>query len=413
MTYLADLHLHSHYARATSKELTLENLAHWAKLKGVDLLSSGDFTHPAWFEETRAKLREAGDGVYEYLGAKFILGTEVNCVGQQGGRGRRVHLLLFAPSLDVAERLNAALAPFGVLAGDGRLTLSMLPRDLALLLHGLDPRCFMVPAHLWTPWFGLYGSKSGFDSLEECFGDAAGLIFAIETGLSSDPAMCWRVPSLDRVAIVSFSDAHSLPKMGRELTAVEGEPSYSGLVESLRKQRIAYTIEFFPEEGQYHFSGHRKCRVSLSPEEVRRQGERCPKCGRRMTLGVAQRVEELGGSNVKTWRDEKGFIRGGVGRPPFRTFVGLRQIIAEAKGVGVDSKAAQKEYYRVVSEMGNEVSVLMEAGIADIARMAGERVAEGVGRVRSGSIAIVPGYDGEYGRVSIWPETQGKLVPDS
>jgi uncharacterized protein (TIGR00375 family) len=324
MTYLADLHLHSHYAGATSKDLTLENLAHWAKLKGIDLLASGDFTHPAWFAEIRAKLHEAGDGVYEYESARFILGTEVNCVGQQGGRDRRVHLLLFAPSLEVAARLNQALAPFGALASDGRLTLSMLPRDLVLLMHGLDPRCFMVPAHLWTPWFGLYGSKSGFDSLEECFGDAAGLIFAIETGLSSDPAMCWRVPSLDRVAIVSFSDAHSLPKMGRELTAIEGDLSYTGLVESLKKQRIAYTIEFFPEEGQYHFSGHRKCGVSLSPEEVRRRGTRCPKCRRPMTLGVAQRVDDLAGRDVKTRRDAQGFIRGGADRPPFKTLVGLR-----------------------------------------------------------------------------------------
>ena len=219
MTYVADLHLHSYFARGTSKELNFENLARWARIKGIDLLASADFTHPAWLSETGRKLSEAGNGLYEHDGVSFVLGTELNCSGYQGDRHRRVHLLVFAPSLAVVERINAALAARGNLTSDGRPTIQMRPRDLVSTLLDIDGRCLVVPAHAWTRGFGVFGSKSGFDSLEECFGDAADHIYAIETGLSSDPAMNWRIPELDNRSIVSFSDAHSLPKMGRELTA--------------------------------------------------------------------------------------------------------------------------------------------------------------------------------------------------
>ena len=281
MTYVADLHIHSYFARATSRKLTFENLASWAKIKGIDLLATADFTHPVWFDETRRKLRETGDGLFELDGVRFVLGTEVNCSAPQGERHRRIHLLVFAPTLEAVEGINAALAAYGVLHSDGRPTIRMAPRDLLSLLLEIDNRCLVIPAHAWTPWFGLYGSKSGFDSIEECFGDTAGYVYAVETGLSSDPAMNWRVPELDGRSIVSFSDAHSLPKLGRELTVFHGELSYDGLVDSLKRQDIAYTVEFFPEEGKYHYSGHRKCGVRYSPSDVAANGTICLACGRR------------------------------------------------------------------------------------------------------------------------------------
>ena len=247
-------------------------------------------------------------------------------------------MLAFAPSLDVVERINSVLEPRGALHSDGRPSIRATPRDLVSILLDVDPRCFVIPAHAWTPWFGVYGSKSGFDSLEECFGDAWEHIPAIETGLSSDPAMNWRMPELDDRSIVSFSDAHSLPRMGRELTCFGGELSYDGLLNSLRGQDIAYTVEFFPEEGKYHHSGHRKCGVSLSPVEVAEEGGRCRVCGRRLTLGVMQRVDDLARRDVRVERGEDGLVRSKEGRPPFRSMVALDLILAEALGVGVKTK---------------------------------------------------------------------------
>ena len=412
MTYVADLHTHSPYARATSRELTFGNLARWAKFKGIDLLASADFTHPGWFSETRRQLTELGNGLYEHDGVKFILGTEVNCNGQQGGRNRRIHMLAFAPSVDTVERINTALAAHcKSLASDGRPTLHLTPRELVSTLIDIDERCLIIPAHAWTPWFGIYGSKSGFDSLEECFGDAIEHIHAIETGLSSDPAMNWQVQELDRLSIVSFSDAHSLPKLGRELTVIDGDLSYDGLVQSLKSQSIAYTIEFFPEEGKYHYSGHRKCGISYDPEDVRKNGRRCPVCGRLITLGVMQRVDELSDRRVDTWIDGDGFTRSDNGRPPFKTLVALQQIVAEALGMGVSTKRVQREYSALVGELSTEMAVLMNSPLPDIASVAGERVAEGVDRVRRGDISIQPGYDGLFGQVKVWPESSdGKVV---
>ena len=414
MIYSADLHLHSPFARATSKELTFENMAKWARIKGIDLLASADFTHPEWIAETKRKLRPTGDGLYECEGARFVLGTEVNCNGYQGGRNRRIHMLMLAPSIEVVERINAALADKGLLASDGRPTLHMTPRELLITLLHIDERIVLIPAHAWTPHFGIYGSRTGFDSLEECFGDLRPHIFAIETGLSSDPTMNWRVPELDDVSIVSFSDAHSLPKMARELTFINGELSYDGLRQALQEQSIAYTVEFFPEEGKYHNSGHRKCGVNLSPEEVSVTGEACPRCGRRMTLGVMQRTEHLARRDASAYRDDDGFIhssghssgrRAGHrknGRPPFRSLVGLQQIVAESMGRGVNTKGVRTKYMELVDELGSELHILTDATVSDIERVGGERIAEGVERVRTGDISIEPGYDGVFGKVSVW-----------
>ena len=408
MTYVADLHLHSPYARATSRELTFDNMARWARVKGIDLLASADFTHPVWFAETKRALRPLGNGLYERNGARFVIGTEVNCSGMQGGRNRRVHMLVFAPCIGMAERINAAVSGKGALAADGRPTLRMTPRELLALLLDIDERAMLIPAHAWTPHFGIYGGRSGFDSLAECFGDLAPHIRAIETGLSSDPAMNWRIPELDDISIVSFSDAHSLPKMGRELTVIDGDLSYDGLRAALNEQRIAYTVEFFPEEGKYHNSGHRRCGVSLSPEEALSAGGRCPECGGRLTPGVLERVESLARGQAQ---GADGLARGGgKGRPPFRSLVGLQQIIAESVGRGVNTKGVQGRYMRMVEDLGSELHILTAADVGDIEAVGGERIAEGVYRVRKGDIVIEPGYDGVYGKVSVWRDGAGRQL---
>ena len=398
--YAADLHVHSPHSRATSRELTLPNLARWARLKGIDLLATGDFTHPTWLAELRENLTETSEGLYAYDGVSFVIGGEVACMAEQGGRKRRVHALIFVPGLDAAERVNAALAKLGDLASDGRPVLHASPRQLLSLLLEVDERCILIPAHVWTPWFGLYGSKSGFDSLTECFGDDAPRILAVETGLSSDPAMNWRISELDDVAIVSFSDAHSLPRLGRELTVFDGDLSYGGLLESLRTQSIAYTVEFFPEEGKYYHSGHRKCGVRLAPGEAVRHSGRCPECGRKLTLGVAQRVEELASRPAPAQTREAGLVCGQTGRPPFRPLIALQQLIAENVGRGVNTKGVRAEYLRLVCEFGSELALLVHAPVGDVALAAGERLAQSVDNVRRGRVGLEPGYDGVYGRVS-------------
>ncbi|MCI0888564.1 MAG: hypothetical protein J4N28_02970, partial [Chloroflexi bacterium] len=264
MTYAADLHLHSSYAMATSPSITLESMASWAAIKGIDLLATADFTHPVWLAELKAKLEPLDDGLFALrakapAAVRFVLGTEVSCVYAQGGRTRRLHLLLLAPDFDAVDRLCAALAPHGKLASDGRPTLRLSAREVVAAALGADERCEVIAAHAWTPWYGAYGSKGGFDSLAEAFGDMLPHVHAIETGLSSDPSMNWRVPELDAMSIVSFSDAHSPSRIGRELTVFDGEPSYDGLRAALADGAIAYTVELHPEEGKYHYDGHRKC----------------------------------------------------------------------------------------------------------------------------------------------------------
>ncbi len=400
MTYVADLHVHSRFAYSTSPALDLDELARWARRKGVDLLASGDFTHPLWLAEISERLVDRGDGLFEYEGVLFALGTEINSVSRVGGRSRRVHLLLFAPSLHAVARINAMLAKHGRLDADGRPTVKISPRDLAHRLHEIDEKIFIIAAHLWTPWYGAYGAKSGFDSLEECFGDALELVPAVETGLSSDPGMAWEVPSLDSVSLVSFSDAHSAPKLAREATVLPGEPSYDGLLGALRAQNIVKTLEFHPAEGKYHHTGHRKCGYRTP---VAKGDGRCPVCGRPLTVGVMQRVADLATRRVRTWTGEDGLTHGESGRPPFRHVVGLAQVISEAVGVGPNSKRVRLQYLRIVDELGGELAVLLESSLDDIAAVGSARIAEGVGRARSGDMAITPGYDGLYGTVRIWP----------
>ncbi len=401
-SYSADLHLHSRFAYACSKNLTLENLAAWARIKGIQLLASGDFTHPAWRAELGRKLEPDGQGLFAYNGAHFVLGTEVSCVYSQGGKVRRVHLLLLAPDFPAVDRISQALAGMkNNLESDGRPTLGMSARDFMALALDVNPDCIVIPAHVWTPWYGAFGSKTGFADLEECFHDMAIHVHAIETGLSSDPAMNWRVPWLEDKAIVSFSDAHSPPKLGREFTVFHGELSYLGLAESLAQNQVAYTVEFYPEEGKYHYTGHRKCGVRHSPDDTAAYGPDCPKCGRTLTLGVLHRIEGMSAGPARETCGSDGFVRHEEKRPPFIRLLPLVEIIAGVANIGPSSKRVQAEYLRLTQEFGSEIQVLMSAEVGELSRVAGEPLAQAVLQARTGDVDIRPGFDGEYGRVSL------------
>ena len=401
MPYAADLHLHSSHAYATSKALTLPNLAKWAKLKGIDLLTTADFTHPHWLRQLTANLTPTGNGLYQYEGIHFVLGTEVSCVYSQDGRGRRVHILLFAPSLATVNNLNRSLAAHGNLASDGRPTLSLSARDLTELVLNIDPRCIVVPAHAWTPWYGVFGSKSGFDSLEQCFQDLTHLIPAVETGLSSDPAMNWGVPFLSGKTLISCSDAHSLPKLGRELTVFNGPLTYQGLSDALSNNDLAYTVEFFPEEGKYHYDGHRKCGICQPPETSLEQSGRCSVCGRPLTLGVLHRTRSLAARPPQESRSPAGFIHSLEDRPPFARLVPLQELIAQVLGQGVQTKRVLNTYLQTVGELGNELHALLHASPSDLTAAAGGPLAQAILQARGGKLMIKPGYDGVFGTVSL------------
>lgn len=434
MQYVTDLHLHSKYSRAVSPQMNLQKMTQLARQKGLDVLSAADFTHPVWFKEISEQLEEAEEGLYILRGERsevkdeksirFMLGTEMSSIYKQGDKLRRVHNLLFVPSLEVAAAFNREIVKRGGnLNADGRPIVGLSSRDLLELLLSVDERSFLIPAHVWTPHFGVYGSASGFDSLEEAFGDLAKYVFGIETGLSSDPDMNWQVKELMNRAILSFSDAHSAPKMGREATVVELEAlSYGNIKKAFmrmtpeNRNRIVYTLEFYPEEGKYHYSGHREHKVVFGPDEIRTRGNVCPVCGRRLTEGVEYRVQQLADEallkrttiyhedGIKWYSDAMGM------QPPFVKLVQLQQIVAEAVGSGVSSKKTQAIYARLCSELTSELHVLLKAPIADIERVGDGRIAEAITKVRAGTIAIEPGYDGIYGKVSIWKEGEEKAM---
>ena len=406
MKYVADLHLHSAYARATSKNLNFDTISEWAKRKGIGLLSSADFTHPEWFRETRLNLKDSSDGFHEYLSdsqagnrVKFILGSEISCIYSQGGKVRRIHCLLYFPSLVDVEKFNEKLGGKVNLSADGRPIIGMSARDLLELALSVNDKAIFIPAHVWTPWFSLYGSNSGFESIEECFGDLSKYIYAIETGLSSNPAMNWRIKDLDKRSIVSFSDAHSAPKLGRELTIFDTDFSYDGLLTALKKEKISATIEFFPEEGKYHFTGHRNCNIRHSPEETEKLGINCPKCGRNLTVGVMHRVEHL------AEKDRPESYKA-AGRPNYKMMVPLLEILSEAIGAPVTSDRTKDEYENLIRKFGSELTVLLKAKISDLDEATtNPRIAEAIKKVREGDIVIEPGYDGVFGTVKIWPST--------
>ena len=390
MAFTADLHLHSRYAYGCSKNLTLANMAPWARAKGIELLSTADFTHPAWLLELEKNLTLTKDGEFEFEGVRFVLGAEISCVYKQGRRGRRVHLLVYAPTFEAVRRIRQDLEKLGSnLNSDGRPTVGASARELTARLLDIDDACMVVPAHIWTPWYGLLGSKSGFDSLDECFGDMAPHVSAVETGLSSDPEMNWGVPAVFGKTIVSFSDAHSLPNMGRELTVFEGEPSYVDLAAGLKTNKVVQTIEFFPEEGKYHLTGHRKCEVSQTPEETSLTGTRCPECGRPLTLGVLHRVQELGSGAQPIEEDKRPYIK----------LTPLMELLAYIMDRRREAKSVGQAYQRICSGLGGEIQVLTQAKFEDLKQVGGEDLAAAVIKVRTGKVEIVAGFDGRYGTV--------------
>ena len=318
-------------------------------------------------------------------------------------RGRRVHLLVFAPGIEAVEKLNRALAGIADLASDGRPTLNIPARQFAEIAWQDDDRFVIVPAHAWTPWYGIYGSKSGFDSIEECFGSLAPRIFAIETGLSSDPAMNWRIADVDSRAIVSFSDAHSPPSMGREATVLDCEPDFPSFVRAIKSGGIVETLEFHPGHGKYHLDGHRKCGVRFTPKESAATGGRCPECGRKLTLGVLNRIEDLAvrPESIAAPLDKGGVVRGPQGHPPFRYMVPLREVLSQALGAGPSSQKVARAYDALTLELGGELNVLMDAPARDIERVAGDCAAAAVLAARHGEVDIDEGYDGEYGTVRV------------
>ncbi len=397
---MADFHIHSRYSRATSKELTVNTLALWAKRKGIGVLGTGDFTHPFWLQELKDTLRHEHDGLYEYRRVRFLLTTEVNTLFYKGGKARQIHHLVFAPSFEAVERVNRELELFGSLSLDGRPTLRIEPWRLVEIVLGLEPRCLIVPAHVWTPWFSLFGSTSGFDAVEDCFEHQTPQIVALETGLSSDPAMNWRLSALDRYALISNSDSHSARRIGREANVFGCALTYDAIIHALKSkdpQQFLSTLEFFPEEGKYHFDGHRACAVCWSPAQTRQHGFRCSTCGRKVTVGVMHRVEALADR-------PDGVVPAGA--IPFKRLVPLEEIIADALGVGVDTQAVEQAYEGLLSTCGTEFEVLLEAPREQLKRSTSGRIAEGILRVREGRIHVEPGYDGAYGTVRVFPASE-------
>jgi len=384
--------------------MTLRNLDHWARLKGITVVGTGDFTHPTWMREIKEKLEPAEPGLYVLKSksqiaekkTRFMLTVEISSIYSKGGKVRRIHNLIFAPSIAAAEKITTRLGRIGNLAADGRPTLGLDSKELVKIVLNIDPQAVIVPAHAWTPWFSIFGSMSGFDSLEECFEEFTPQIFAIETGLSSDPAMNWRLSKLDSIALISNSDSHSLQRIGREANAFDCEPSYAGIINAIRSrdpQKFLFTVEFFPEEGKYHYDGHRLHQVRLSPEQTGKLKGLCPVCSKPVTIGVMHRVEKLAD-------------RPPGGKPPvvipYKNLIPLDEIIAEAFGMGVAAKRVKDEYLKLVTHLGSEFNVLLDAPAAELERVSGPVVAQGILRVREGRVKIEPGYDGEYGRIKIF-----------
>ena len=402
MRIIADFHLHSKHSRATSPDMEVESLVKWGKIKGINLIGTGDFTHPAYLYELKTKLEPTGAGLFKLKNSdstiQFILTVEVSNVYSQNSRLRKIHNILFAPSLELVEKLNAKLSKFGKLASDGRPTFGFSSRDLAKMVLDVSPDFFIVPAHAWTPWFSIFGSNSGFDSIEECFGEYSKYIFAIETGLSSDPLMNWRWSALDKVTLISNSDAHSPAKLGREANIFDCKLDYFEIRDILKNRdtkKFLYTVEFFPEEGKYHYDGHRNCGILSSPEESKKNNNFCPVCHKKLTIGVMNRVDSLADRATGYLPDNA---------IPYKNLIPLIEIIASAFNQGVESKTVEKEYFRMIEEFGSEFNILLDISTEDFAKVASPKVAEGLKMVREGKVKIVPGYDGVYGKISLFED---------
>lgn len=415
MAYVADLHVHSRFAGACSSQLSIPNLARWAKFKGIDMLGTGDCLHPLWVSEIKGVLKSIGEGTYEYDGIKFLISTEVSCIYSEYGKTRRIHILILLPSIESAQKLSTELNKRNAkLSSDGRPILGMSSKQICEIVFSVEKDAIIIPAHIWTPWFSLFGSNSGYDSLKTCFGEFSDQILAVETGLSSDPAMNWRIKDLDNKSIVSFSDLHSLPRLGREVTIIGGQPNFYSLRNALATQNIIGTIEFFPEEGKYHYSGHRNCNVVYDPGQLKQNGELCPVCGKRLTIGVLQRIEELATREIKDLRlkNKNGVITSESfpERAGFRMLIQLEEIIAESMDIAVKSLKVQQKYEEMVTSIDTELKILTKTPVELIAMTVGEKIAEGIDRVRKGKLKIEPGFDNTYGKVKIWGEGEEEIM---
>lgn len=417
--FAADLHLHSKYSRATSRNFDLERMWSWGRKKGLDLLGTGDFTHPGWRAELRNKLVPEGNGFYRMRDrpslvgdeavpdscprdVRFVLQVEISSIYKREGKVRKVHNLIYLPDLQAADRLSELLGKVGNLNSDGRPILGLDSRDLLAMALESSERAVLIPAHIWTPWFSVLGSRSGFDAIEDCYGDLSSQIFAVETGLSSDPPMNWRVSGLDRYTLVSSSDAHSPSRIGREATLLAGDPDYDGLFDALRSadpEVCLGTVEFFPEEGKYHLDGHRACGERMTPSETMAAGGLCPGCGKPVTVGVAHRVEALSDRAAGT-RSPRAL--------PYQRLVALGQVIGEIEGVGPGSKRVARKYADLLARLGPELSILLDVPEEELAAAGGELLAEGVGRVRRGQLTVCSGYDGLFGTVRIFEPAERK-----
>lgn len=393
MRIISDLHVHSRFSRATSKTLNIQNLEKYAKIKGLTLLGTGDFTHPEWLKELKKELVEDGSGILKTkTGFNFLLQTEISLMYTQDGAGRRIHNVVLAKNFDIVEQINTALRKKGRLDYDGRPIFGISCIEFVELMKNIDKNIEIIPAHVWTPWFGLFGSNSGFDSVKECFKEKTKEIHAVETGLSSDPAMNWRLSQLDNFSIISSSDLHSYwPwRIGREATIFDCKLEYDKMIRVLRtKKGLVETIEFWPHEGKYHYSGHRNCDVCLSPKEALKLKDICPKCGRKITVGVAERVEELAD------RPEGFKPKDAV---PFKTLIPLSEILASLTGSSVSTQKTWKEYYNVVNKFDSEFDVLLNAEKGELEKVTDKKTAEAIIKNREGKIKIKPGYDGVYGK---------------
>ncbi len=399
MRIVADLHIHSRFSRACSREMEVEYLAWWAKRKGIDLLGTGDFTHPIYLTALKQRLEPAEEGLFRLRegesAVRFMLTVEVTNIFRHAGRLRKTHTLIFAPSFAAVDRLNARLALHGKLALDGRPTLTCTARELLALVRETAPECEVIPAHVWTPWFSVLGSFSGFDSLVECYGEDTPQIRAVETGLSSDPAMNWRLSALDAVALISNSDAHSPRKLGREANVLDCDLSYEAVLHALTSRdpsRFLYTIEFLPEAGRYYLDGHRYCQVRFFPAETRQVNGVCPVCSKPLTIGVLHRIDALADRQA-------GYTPARA--IPARYLLPLEEILAVVFDQRPGTKKVLAEYHRLVDHYGSELRILLDLTEEELAECTPPRVREGILRVRRGEVRITPGYDGEYGRIAL------------
>ncbi len=415
MRIFVDFHIHSKYSRATSKDMNLEKLSEWGSKKGLNIIGTGDFTHPGWFSELKQKLELAKAGLYKFKNGQnpktyFILTAEVSSIYSKDGQVRKIHNLIFAPDLETVKKINERLTKIGNLWSDGRPILGLDAKELLKIVLDVSPDCFLVPAHIWTPWFSLFGSKSGFDAIEECFEDLSEEIFAVETGLSSDPEMNWRLSALDRISLISNSDCHSPANLARECNVFEmdkNDLSFAEIKRILKEKdsaKFLYTIEFFPQEGKYHHDGHRNCNISFSPAETKKHKGICPECERKLTVGVSYRVDELA---------DRAEGKKPKNAPGSKHLIPLSEIIADVFGVGKLSKKVYTEYEKIVTGLGSELEVLLDVPASQISKITLPQIAENIEKMRQGKVEKIPGYDGVYGKISVVKDDLSESAKES